>query len=95
MAASDTTMAPPTEDERSFSKGPNDSVQTLSEMEEKAIIRRIDLCLLPLMFFSYLLQYLDKTTLSYASILGLLTGTVSCDPAEPWSLSDFRMYYSI
>lgn len=68
------------EDEKRFHKGPNESIQPLSEREEKAIIRRIDLCLLPLMFFSYLLQYLDKTTLSYASILGLLSGTVCCNP---------------
>lgn len=32
--------------------------------------------LLPLMFVSYLLQYLDKTAMSYTSILGLLPGTV-------------------
>lgn len=81
MSASDSTnSSPPTEDEKSFAKGPNETIQTLSEREEKAIIRRIDLCLLPLMFFSYLLQYLDKTTLSYASILGLLSGTVCSDP---------------
>ena len=30
------------------------------------------------MFVSYLLQYLDKTAMSYTSILGLLPGTVRC-----------------
>lgn len=33
--------------------------------------------LLPLLFFSYLLQYLDKTTLGYASILGVIPDLVS------------------
>lgn len=81
MSASDSTnSSSPTEDEKSFAKGPSETIQHLSEREEKAIIRRIDFCLLPLMFFSYLLQYLDKTTLSYASILGLLSGTVCSDP---------------
>ena len=32
---------------------------------------------MPLLFFSYLLQYLDKTTLGYASILGVVEDTVS------------------
>ncbi|GAB1207847.1 hypothetical protein APSETT445_006582 [Aspergillus pseudonomiae] len=62
-------------------KRPNETVDELpplTAVEEKAILRRIDLCLLPLMFVSYLLQYLDKTAMSYTSILGLLPGTVRC-----------------
>ncbi|OJJ42741.1 hypothetical protein ASPZODRAFT_76411 [Penicilliopsis zonata CBS 506.65] len=65
------------------------------EVEEKAILRRIDLCLLPLMFVSYLLQYLDKTTLSYTSIMGLLTGTKMTTHLYSWSSSAFYFGYMI
>ncbi|GAQ42814.1 hypothetical protein AtubIFM55763_009369 [Aspergillus tubingensis] len=96
MSASDSTnSSPPTEDEKSFAKGPSETIQHLSEREEKAIIRRIDLCLLPLMFFSYLLQYLDKTTLSYASILGLLSGTHMTTALYSWTSSAFYFGYLV
>ncbi|PWY79242.1 pantothenate transporter [Aspergillus heteromorphus CBS 117.55] len=95
MATAESTASHPTEDEKSLGKGPDDSVQLLTEMEEKTIIRRIDLCLLPLMFCSYLLQYLDKTTLSYASILGLLTGTHLTTDLYSWTSSAFYFGYLV
>ena len=39
------------------------------------IKHRLDLCLMPLMYITYFLQYLDKTTLSYASVMGLQKDT--------------------
>ncbi|PYH38856.1 vitamin H transporter [Aspergillus neoniger CBS 115656] len=94
MSTSDSTnSSPPTEDEKSFAKDPSETIQHLPERDEKAIIRRIDLCLLPLMFSSYLLQYLDKTTLSYASILGLLSGTHMTTALYSWTSSAF--YFGI
>ncbi|OJK04884.1 hypothetical protein ASPACDRAFT_19785 [Aspergillus aculeatus ATCC 16872] len=87
-----------TADEKSFSKGPHESVddvQHISDREQKAILRRIDLCLLPLMFFSYLLQYLDKTTLSYTSILGLLSGTHITTAQYAWASSAFYFGYLV
>jgi len=38
---------------------------------EKALLRKIDLNLMPILCVVYGLNYLDKTTLSYASIMGL------------------------
>lgn len=43
--------------------------------ENARILRRIDLRILPIMLFVYCLQSLDKTTLSYASVFGLLNDT--------------------
>ena len=37
------------------------------------ILRKIDLTILPILLVVYALQYLDKATLSYASVFGLLT----------------------
>ncbi|KAL7791489.1 major facilitator superfamily domain-containing protein [Trichoderma ceciliae] len=43
----------------------------LDEETERRLLRKIDLNLMPLMCIVYGLNYLDKTTLSYASIMGL------------------------
>ena len=40
--------------------------------ENKRILRKIDLAILPIVLFVYCLQFLDKSTLSYASIFGIL-----------------------
>ncbi|CAR21357.1 KLTH0A07832p [Lachancea thermotolerans CBS 6340] len=44
---------------------------TFTAEEEKALVRKIDLYILPLMCFVFLSQYLDKQSLSYATIFGL------------------------
>ncbi len=43
--------------------------------DDKRILRKIDLRLLPIILFVYCLQSLDKTTLSYASVFGLIKDT--------------------
>lgn len=43
----------------------------LSEETNKRLLRKIDLHLMPILCIVYGLNYLDKTTLSYASIMGL------------------------
>ncbi|PLN86690.1 permease of the major facilitator superfamily [Aspergillus taichungensis] len=43
----------------------------LHPLEEKSLIRKIDLNLMPLLIVSYGLQYLDKTSLSYSAILNI------------------------
>lgn len=46
-------------------------VITIDEATNKRLLRRIDWNLIPLMCVIYGLNYLDKTTLSYASIMGI------------------------
>lgn len=43
----------------------------LTPEDEKKLLRKIDRNLMPLLCVVYGLNYLDKTTLSYASIMGL------------------------
>ncbi|ORY07520.1 membrane transporter [Clohesyomyces aquaticus] len=43
----------------------------LTEAENKRLLRKIDMHLMPILCVVYGLNYLDKTTLSYASIMGL------------------------
>ncbi|KAM3438979.1 hypothetical protein NHJ13734_003976 [Beauveria thailandica] len=48
---------------------------TVTPQDDKRILRKIDLRLLPIILFVYCLQSLDKTTLSYASVFGLIRDT--------------------
>jgi MFS transporter, ACS family, allantoate permease len=46
-------------------------VIVITPEEERRLLRKIDLNLMPLLCIVYGLNYLDKTTVSYASIMGL------------------------
>lgn len=43
--------------------------------EAKRVLRKIDKRIIPILFFIYLLQYLDKNGINYASVYGLEEGT--------------------
>ena len=43
----------------------------------RRIVRKIDWRLIPLLFFTYMLNFMDKTILSSASVFGLIGDTVS------------------
>ncbi|KAK8050300.1 allantoate permease [Apiospora phragmitis] len=43
--------------------------------DEKRLLRKIDLRIVPLMFGCYFLQYLDKTLINYANVMGLRKDT--------------------
>ncbi|RJE19347.1 Allantoate [Aspergillus sclerotialis] len=47
----------------------------LEYVDEKKLLRKIDFMILPLCFMCYLLEYLDKSLLNYASVMGLRTDT--------------------
>ncbi|ORY01750.1 major facilitator superfamily transporter [Clohesyomyces aquaticus] len=40
-------------------------------VDEKALVRRIDFMIVPMMFGCYFLQYLDKSLLNYAAVMGI------------------------
>jgi len=46
-----------------------------SNIDEKALVRKIDWMIMPLMFSCYILQYLDKTLINYANVMGLQADT--------------------
>jgi MFS family permease len=55
-------------------RSPNEQI-AITPADDARILRRIDLALLPLMLSVYFLQALDKATLSYASVFGLIEDT--------------------
>jgi MFS family permease len=52
-------------------QGENGEVIELTPEDEKRLLRKIDWNLMPLLCLVYGLNYLDKTTISYASVMGL------------------------
>lgn len=46
--------------------------RTFTDEEEKAVLRWIDCCILPLLLGAYFFQQLDKSSLSYVSIFGIV-----------------------
>lgn len=63
--------------------------------EEKALLRKIDWRLMPLLTASYFLQFLDKTSLNYSSVMGLITDTELKGQEYSWLGSAFYFGYLI
>ncbi|KAL4780385.1 allantoate permease [Aspergillus varians] len=53
----------------------DDDTPPMTAEDEKRLVRKIDLSIVPLMFGCYFLQYLDKTLINYANIMGLKDDT--------------------
>lgn len=58
-----------------FLKQANQATVVVTPSDNARVLRKIDLHLLPIILFVYCLQSLDKTTLSYASVFGLIDDT--------------------
>ncbi|KAI0825979.1 major facilitator superfamily domain-containing protein [Irpex lacteus] len=79
------TQAPPTQTPGAGSSGSSgkdaaltilgDSAQSVivTAEQDRAVLRKIDLWLMPVIFIVYFLQQLDKSSLSYASVFGIQT----------------------
>lgn len=49
--------------------------EEIDPQEAKKVLRKIDLRLMPVLILLYLLQFLDKNGINYASVYGLEEGT--------------------
>ncbi|KAJ5091888.1 MFS general substrate transporter [Penicillium alfredii] len=63
--------------------------------EAKRVLRKIDLQLIPLLFVIYMLQYLDKNSINFASVYGLKKGTNLKGQDYSWLGSIFYFGYLI
>jgi hypothetical protein len=43
--------------------------------EEKRVLRKVDYRIIPILFVTYMLQYLDKNSINFSSVYGLQKGT--------------------
>jgi MFS family permease len=48
---------------------------TASPAEVKRVLRKIDYRIIPILFVTYMLQYLDKNSINFSSVYGLQKGT--------------------
>ena len=65
----------------------------MTKAEEKKLLRKIDRWLLPLLMLSYMLQFLDKQTLNFASVMGLVDDLHFHGSQYAWSGSIFYFGY--
>ncbi|KAL5324622.1 hypothetical protein ACEPPN_009168 [Leptodophora sp. 'Broadleaf-Isolate-01'] len=63
--------------------------------EESRLVRKIDLRLVPLLIICYFLQYLDKGSIGFASILGIIPDLNLHDQQYSWANSIFFFGYLI
>ncbi|KAI5247840.1 putative MFS allantoate transporter [Aureobasidium subglaciale] len=77
---------------KAFMSHPGEVIE-LDEATNKRLLRRIDLHLMPVMCIVYGLNYLDKTTLSYASVMGLKKDTNLQGLDYQWLSSMFYFGY--
>ncbi|TIA73177.1 putative MFS allantoate transporter [Aureobasidium pullulans] len=62
---------------------------TFTADEERKVVRKIDCIILPMMCFVFFCQYLDKQSLSYASVAGLITDLKMDASQYSWCSSIF------
>ncbi|KAI1465077.1 MFS general substrate transporter [Daldinia caldariorum] len=67
----------------------------LDPREARQVLRKIDGRILPLLMGTYLLQYLDKSSVNFASVFGLRQGTDLHGQDYSWSLSLFYFGYLV
>ncbi|KAI1361595.1 MFS general substrate transporter [Xylaria arbuscula] len=67
----------------------------LDSQEASNVLKRIDRHLLPLLMGTYLLQYLDKTSINSASVFGLQKGTNLHGQQYSWLTSLFYIGYLV
>ncbi|KAI1206578.1 MFS general substrate transporter [Annulohypoxylon truncatum] len=67
----------------------------IDPQEAHQVLRKIDWHIMPLLMGTYLLQYLDKSTVNFASVFGLQQGTNLHGQDYSWSLSIFYFGYLV
>lgn len=67
----------------------------LDEERDKRLLRKIDFYLLPLVCFLYACQFMDKTTNSYAAVMGLKTDLNMKGDMYSWTGTAFYLGYLV
>ncbi|KIW66494.1 hypothetical protein PV04_05825 [Phialophora macrospora] len=67
--------------------------QELDPVESQKVLRRLDIRIVPILFLIYLMQYLDKNGINYASVYGLQKGTNLHGQDYSWLGSIFYFGY--
>lgn len=68
---------------------------SIPSSSEKALLRKIDLRIIPLMFCCYLMQFLDKVMINYANVMGLSASTHLKNNEFSWIATAFFVAYAL
>ncbi|KAI1259070.1 MFS general substrate transporter [Xylariaceae sp. FL1019] len=71
------------------------NVQNIDPQDARRVLRKIDLNILPLLAGTYFLQYLDKSSVNFASVFGLQDGTHLHGQQYAWLSSLFYLGYLV
>ncbi|OJJ69079.1 hypothetical protein ASPBRDRAFT_57619 [Aspergillus brasiliensis CBS 101740] len=70
-----------------------ESMPQFSAEAEKRLVRKIDFRILPIMLVAYMMSFMDKQTLNYSAVMGLLTDLKLHGTEYSWSSSIFYFGY--
>jgi hypothetical protein len=73
--ADDISPASSTHADETYESYKNGKDLDVDPAEYKRVLRKIDLRIIPILFVTYMLQYLDKNSINFASVYGLKKGT--------------------
>ncbi|KAJ5301970.1 hypothetical protein N7508_006833 [Penicillium antarcticum] len=80
-------------DQQSVDNGALESSFQFSAAAEKKLVRKIDLVVLPIMVFAYMLAFLDKQALGYTALMGIREDLHLVGNQYNWSSSIFYFGY--
>lgn len=72
-----------------------DDLVEISEAEDRKLLRKIDMFMLPIMCLLYCFQFMDKLSTSYSSILGLRTSLNMTGDMYSWTTTCFYLGYLV
>jgi hypothetical protein len=74
-SADDISPASSTHVDEAYESYKNGKDLDVNPAEYKRVLRKIDFRIIPILFVTYMLQYLDKNSINFASVYGLKKGT--------------------
>ncbi|CAG8224764.1 unnamed protein product [Penicillium salamii] len=80
-------------DHQNIENGALESSFEFSAAAEKRLVWKIDLMVLPIMLFAYMMAFLDKQTLNYAALMGIREDLQLVGSEYNWSSSIFYFGY--
>ena len=94
-ATEDTSSASSTKLDDTYDLYKKQAIEDVSPHEAKLVLRKIDYHILPILMMTYMLQYLDKSSINFASVYGLRQGTNLKGQDYSWLGSIFYFGYLV
>ncbi|PLN80414.1 MFS general substrate transporter [Aspergillus taichungensis] len=80
---------------KAMKESPPIAIAIDNELQDAALLRKIDWRILPIMFLTYFLQFLDKVSLNYANVMGLQVDLNMHGNDFSWLATAFFIAYAV